>query len=225
MQIVKPNDLALAARAIEAGELVVVPTQRWYMLCGDASDPDACARIFTTKRRPPDKSLLFVAQSPEAARQHFHVSKEAELLAAAFWPGDLALLLPWRDPAEGERHQAVGAPEALVTVAPGILGELAQLTAVPIAATSANVSGTEGTAPSITLEEVLNFVASTEADLPIVVDGGVCPIANHLTIVRCAAEETDIVREGIVHRRAVAAVLGQTTLDRAATGKLRTPGL
>ena len=214
MQIVTPNDLALAAHAIEAGELVVVPTQRWYMLCCDASNPDACARIFTTKRRPPDKSLLFVAPSPEAVRQRFHVSKDAELLAAAFWPGDLALLLPWRDPAEGERHQAVGAPEALVTVAPGILGELATLTAAPIAATSANVSGTEGTAPSITLEEVLNFVASTEADLPIVVDGGVCPIANHLTIVRCTADGTEIAREGVVHARAVAAVLGGDAMEK-----------
>jgi L-threonylcarbamoyladenylate synthase len=209
MRIVTHHDLALAARAIEAGELVIVPTQRWYMLCCDASNPDACARIFTTKRRPPDKSLLFVAPSPEAVRRRFHVSTEAELLAAAFWPGDLALLLPWRDPAEGERHQAVGTPEALVTIAPGVLGELATLTAVPIAATSANVSGTEGTAPSITLEEVLDFVTSTEADLPIVVDGGVCPIANHLTIVRCTSDGADVTRDGVVHPRAVATVLSR----------------
>jgi L-threonylcarbamoyladenylate synthase len=209
MRIVTHSDLALAARAIEAGELVIVPTQRWYMLCCDASKPDACARIFTTKRRPPDKSLLFVAQSLDAVRQRFHVSKEAELLAAAFWPGDLALLLPWRDPAEGERNQAVGTPEALVTVAPGVLGELATLTAVPIAATSANVSGTEGTAPSITLEEVLDFVTGTEADLPIVVDGGVCPIANHLTIVRCTSDGADVTRDGVVHPRAVATVLSR----------------
>jgi L-threonylcarbamoyladenylate synthase len=209
MRIVTHHDLALAARAIEAGELVIVPTQRWYMLCCDASNPDAVGRIFTTKRRPPDKSLLFVAPSPEAVRQRFHVSTEAELLAAAFWPGDLALLLPWRHPAEGERHQAVGTPEALVTVAPGVLGELATLTAVPIAATSANVSGTEGTAPSITLEEVLDFVTSTEADLPIVVDGGVCPIANHLTIVRCTSDGADVTRDGVVHPRAVATVLSR----------------
>src|SRR4051795_11721135 len=97
MRIVTSSDLDLAARAIEAGELVVVPTERWYMLCCDASNPGACARIFTTKKRPPDKSLLFVAPSPEAVRQRFSVAKEAELLAAAFWPGDLALLLPWRD--------------------------------------------------------------------------------------------------------------------------------
>jgi L-threonylcarbamoyladenylate synthase len=209
MRIVTHSDLALAARAIEAGELVIVPTQRWYMLCCDASKPDACARIFTTKRRLPDKSLLFVAQSLDAVRQRFHVSKEAELLAAAFWPGDLALLLPWRDPAEGERNQAVGTPEALVTVAPGVLGELATLTAVPIAATSANVSGTEGTAPSITLKEVLDFVTGTEADLPIVVDGGVCPIANHLTIVRCTSDGADVTRDGVVHPRAVATVLSR----------------
>ncbi|MEV6631588.1 Sua5/YciO/YrdC/YwlC family protein [Actinoplanes sp. NPDC051470] len=207
------SDLDLAARAIEAGELVVVPTKRWYMLCCDASNPGACARIFSTKKRPPDKSLLFVAPSPEAVRQRFSVAKEAELLAAAFWPGDLALLLPWRDAAEGERHQAVGTPEALVTIAPGILGELATLAAVPIAATSANLS-TERPGPSITLQEVLDFVTSAEADIPIVVDGGVCPIANHLTIVRCSAAGTEITREGVVHRRAVFAVIGWAEADQ-----------
>jgi L-threonylcarbamoyladenylate synthase len=209
MQIVTTGDLDLVVSAIESGELAVVPTKRWYMLCCDASNPDACARIFTAKGRPVDKSLLFVAQSLEDVRQRFYMSKEAELLAAAFWPGDLALLLPWRDPAEGERHRSVGAPEALVTVAPGILGELAARAAVPIAATSANLSGTERPGPSVSLEEVLDFAISAKAEIPVVVDGGVCPMVNHLTIGRCTAGGAEVAREGAVHLRAVAAVLGE----------------
>lgn len=208
MRIVKPTELDLAARAIEAGELVVVPTKRWYMLCCNAANADACARIFATKQRPVDKSLLLVAPSTDVVRQLLHVTKEAELLATAFWPGDLALLLPWRDVADGERYQAVGTPDALVTCAPGILGELATRTATLIAATSANLSGPDGPGPSVSLKEVLDFVATAKADIPIVIDDGVCPIVNHLTIVRCTTDGAELVREGVIHARAVAAVLG-----------------
>ena len=209
MQIVTTGDLDLVVSAVESGELAVVPTKRWYMLCCDASNPDACTRIFTAKERPADKSLLFVAQSLEVVRQRFYMSQESELLAAAFWPGDLALLLPWRDSAEGERHKAVGTPEALVTIAPGILGELAARAAVPIAATSANLSGTQRPGPSVSLEEVLDFATSAKAEIPVVVDGGVCPMVNHLTIVRCTVDGAEVTREGLVHPRAVAAVLGE----------------
>jgi L-threonylcarbamoyladenylate synthase len=206
MRIVRPNELDLAAHAVEAGDLVVIPTRRWYMLCCDAANAGACARVFAAKRRPADRSLLLVASSAEVVQQLLCLSEDAELLAEAFWPGDLALLLPWRDPTDGQRYAAVGTP-ALVTRAPGLLGELANRTACPIAATSANISGTDGPGPSISLAEVREFVEAAGADIPIVVDGGVCPIANHLTIVSCTNDRAELVREGVLHARAVAAVL------------------
>jgi L-threonylcarbamoyladenylate synthase len=209
IRAVAATEVNLAARAMEAGELVVVPTGRWYMICCDASNADACARIFTAKQRPVEKSLLLVARSVEAASQQFRMSMDATLLAEAFWPGDLALLLSWRDPAEGLRYSAVGAPEALVTVAPGVLGELAQLASCPVAATSANISGTTLRRPSITLAEVQGFIAETGAEVPVVVDGGICPTANHVTIVRCGNDRTELVRDGIVHTRAIRAALGR----------------
>lgn len=209
MKVVAPSDVRLAAEAMEAGELVIVPTSRWYMICCDAGNADACARIFAAKQRPADKSLLLVARSMDAVRELFSVSGDAELLARAFWPGDLALLLPWRDAADGARHSAVGVPEGLVTIAPGVLGEFAKLASCSVAATSANISGTTGCGPSITLAEVRDFVTDTEVEVPVVVDGGICPTANHLTVVRCASSRTELVREGTLHTRAVSAALDQ----------------
>lgn len=40
-------------------------------------------------------------------------------------------------------------------------------------------------------------------------DGGVCPAANHLTIVDCASDQTHLVRAGLVHPRAVTSVVGR----------------
>jgi L-threonylcarbamoyladenylate synthase len=117
MRIVRPSELDSAARAIEAGELVIVPTARWYMICADASNADASGVIFTGKRRPSGKSLAYVAPSLAVCEQHFQLGAEARKLAEMFWPGDLALLLPWRNPEDAARHAAVGSP-ALTTIAP-----------------------------------------------------------------------------------------------------------
>ncbi|MEU4358742.1 hypothetical protein [Streptomyces virginiae] len=51
-------------------------------------------------------------------------------------------------------------------------------------------------------------LASVDLDA-VVMDGGVCPAANHLTIVDCADDQTHLIRAGLVHPRAVASVLGR----------------
>ncbi|MGI5147216.1 L-threonylcarbamoyladenylate synthase [Plantactinospora sp. CA-294935] len=192
---------------MEAGELVIMPTSRWYMICCDAGDADACARIFAAKQRPIAKSMVLVAPSMDAVRQHFRLTAEAELLADALWPGDMALLLPWRDASDGSRYCMVGTPWALVTYAPGLLGELAARASCLIAATTANLSVMDAPGPSINLAEVREFIAKSGAGVSVAVDGGICPTANHLTIVRCADDRTELVREGVVHTRAVMAAL------------------
>jgi L-threonylcarbamoyladenylate synthase len=199
MQIITPRDIDLAARAIESGELVIVPTSRWYMICADASNAQACDSIFKGKRRPGAKSLAYVAPSLASCQEHFELSAEAERLATMFWPGDLALLLPWRRPEDAARHTAVGSP-ALTTVAPGV------------AATTANISGDAGPAdlgPAVTIEEVHDFLAASGLTPSVIVDGGVCPAANHMTIVDCFTPEAKLVRTGLVHQRAVSAALGR----------------
>lgn len=211
MRIVRPSELDSAARAIEAGELVIVPTARWYMICADASNADASGVIFQGKRRPSGKSLAYVAPSLAVCEQHFQLGAEARKLAETFWPGDLALLLPWRNPEDAACHAAVGSP-ALTTIAPGVLGELAARAKVPVAATTANISGDAGLddlGPAVTLEEVHAFLAASGLTVSVIVDGGVCPAANHMTIVDCFTSEARLVRTGLVHQRAVTAALGR----------------
>jgi L-threonylcarbamoyladenylate synthase len=210
LKLIRPADLALAIEAVESGKLVVLPTRRWYMVCANASDADACGRIFTGKRRPTAKSLLYVLPTREAAADLFELTTQAERLASAFWPGDLAMILPWRAAAMGEQHRAVGATNALVTLAPGVLGELATGSRVPIAATTVNISGGEGTidrGPAITPMEVKQFVDATGVEVEYCVDGGICPLANHLTIVDCTSHSSQVIRSGVVHDRAIEVAL------------------
>jgi L-threonylcarbamoyladenylate synthase len=176
------------------------------MVCGAAGDDITCQRIFTGKRRPTAKSLLYVTRDKHEAFNKFVITPDAERLITAFWPGDLALRLTWKDPAQGAPHSAVGNPTALVGHETGVLGELAQLTTVPLAATTANISGgpdAPGPGPAITVDEVIAFAQ----DIDVVIDGGICPLSLHLTIVDCTGPQAILSRSGVVSDRAVAAVL------------------
>src|SRR5688500_7195461 len=112
MRIVGLADIDEAAAAVDAGGLVVVPTRRWYMLCGRADRNAVATRIFGIKKRPTDRSLLYVARSYDEATGIFAMNDDARLLADAFWPGDLALLLPWRKASDIVRMEGVGDSEA-----------------------------------------------------------------------------------------------------------------
>jgi L-threonylcarbamoyladenylate synthase len=209
MHMTTPAAIDQAAAAIRAGHLVIVPTNRWYMICAAATDEQSCSRIFQAKRRPETKSLVFVPDTFDAVERHFHLNEAARTLADAFWPGELALLLPWRDPEDAALHRAVGSP-ALVSLATGVLGDLALAVGGPLAATSANISGNAGPedpGPSISLSEVRSFLEVSGLDVAQVIDGGVCPAANHTTIVDCFTAEPKLVRTGLIHQRAIESAL------------------
>jgi L-threonylcarbamoyladenylate synthase len=213
VRLIDASLLSEAVDAVNNGELVIVPTERWYMICANASNAEACDRIFTAKQRPTSKPLAFVVRSFDNAQQLFVIHPAAQLLCQSFWPGNLAVLLPWRHPTQGAAHASVGAERALVTCAPGVLGQLAATASVPVAATTVNVSGNaggDGSGPAITITEVGSFVSDSGIDVAVCIDGGVCPAVSHLTIVDCSNATPSITRTGLVHERAISATLSQS---------------
>jgi tRNA A37 threonylcarbamoyladenosine synthetase subunit TsaC/SUA5/YrdC len=93
----KAASVEAAAAALDADQLVVMPSARWYMLCGRADAEPVTRRMFAGKHRPSDRSLMLAVADRKAAAGMFSFTSAARVLADAFWPGDLALLLPWRD--------------------------------------------------------------------------------------------------------------------------------
>ena len=222
MHPINPAQITDAARALEHGSLVVVPTSRWYMVCADATNTEACERIFTAKKRPTGKSLVLVSPSLRHAQATFSMTAAASALATAFWPGDLALVLPWADPAHG--YDTVGTPNAHVTVTTGHLGALAAEATAPVAATTINTSGDAHSShpgPAITLTEVQSFLAGSRLDVAVTIDGGICPLADHMTIVDCTQPAARITRTGVVHQRAVHAALAPPNQPADVDGHLR----
>jgi tRNA threonylcarbamoyl adenosine modification protein (Sua5/YciO/YrdC/YwlC family) len=197
--------------ALDAGGIVVLPTRRWYMLCADSTNGEACQRIFDGKGRSRAKPLALVVSSDDAVADRFTISAAARCLANGLWPGDLALSLPWREPASAHGRWWLGAETAMVTRDPWLLGAVAARTRNPPAASVVSVSdgrSEDERAPALSPAQVRRFVDRTATPVDVIVDGGVCPIGRGLTVVDCAAGDTPrLVREGAVHVRALREVL------------------
>lgn len=85
-----------AARAVlEAGGVVAIPTDTVYGLAVRADDDDAVRKLFRLKRRPDGNPLPILLGDPEDLPQVADdVPEPARVLAEAFWPGPLTLVLP-----------------------------------------------------------------------------------------------------------------------------------
>ena len=76
-----------AARALKAGDLVILPTETVYGLAADAGNARAVARLYEAKGRPRFNPLIAHVVDSTAAERVAHFDDRARALASAFWPG------------------------------------------------------------------------------------------------------------------------------------------
>lgn len=83
-----------AARLLETGELVALPTETVYGLGADAENPAAIAKIYAAKGRPSNHPVIVhLASGADLSRWARDIPPEADRLAAAFWPGPLTMIV------------------------------------------------------------------------------------------------------------------------------------
>ena len=205
---------AIAARLIQSGELVAIPTETVYGLGADGLNPDAVAKIFIAKGRPQDNPLiLHVAQASDMEQLCHHIPAGAYALAEKFWPGPLTLVLPARDivprrTTGGLDTVAVRCPDSAIT------REIIRLSGVPIAAPSANISGKPSTT---TAAHVLH---DHDGKIAAIVDGGPCRVGVESTIVDLTEERPRLLRPGGITPEQLVEVLGDLVVDKAVTAQI-----
>lgn len=186
--------LAEAARLLRNGRLVAFPTETVYGLGAHALDPDAVARIFAAKGRPPDNPLIVHINDPAALDDLvLRVTPLAHKLVEAFWPGPLTLVLDARPAVPrattgGLATVAVRMPDHPVAAA------LLAAAEVPVAAPSANLSGRPS--PTTAAHVVHDLGGAIDA----VLDGGPCPVGVESTVVDARGEVPVVLREGSISR-------------------------
>ena len=133
--------IADARGALAAGQAIVYPTETFYAVGVDALSSDALARLFAIKGREPGKPVALIAADTAMA---FAVAREvpavARVLAEAFWPGPLTLVLPARGeipaPLIGD-DGGVGVRVSSHPIARALCAGFGR----PLTATSANLAG------------------------------------------------------------------------------------
>ena len=92
---ITPESVALAARLLQQGELVALPTETVYGIAADARNGEAVSKIFVAKGRPQDNPLIVHVTGPEMLHGLVsEVPERAQLLMAAFCPGPLTIIMP-----------------------------------------------------------------------------------------------------------------------------------
>lgn len=164
-----------AVKFLSEGQTVAIPTETVYGLAANAFNPEACARIYGAKQRPSDNPLIVHVADLEMLKKvieptlfadafachslngedivrnglcsgDLELVKRLRVVAKAFWPGPLTLILP-KSPAipdivVGVKNKADFRDTVAVRMpAHPIALKIIEMCGFPLAAPSANLSG------------------------------------------------------------------------------------
>ena len=208
-------DIARAADIIRRGGLVGFPTETVYGLGGNALDPQAAKAIYAAKGRPSDNPLIVhIAKSEEMEALAASVPENAWKLAGAIWPGPLTMVLPKKSCVPDETTGGL-ATVAIRCPADEAARRLIELSGVPIAAPSANLSGK----PSPTRWE--HVKADLDGRIDALLCGNPCIGGIESTVLDLTdPEHPQVLRPGLITPERVTEVLGvPCTYDPAILGK------
>ena len=196
-------DLDFLADFLRSGGLVAVPTETVYGLAAHALDATACARVFEAKGRPAYDPLIVHVSSRAAADRVATFNTPAEVLAAAFWPGPLTLILP-KKPCVPDAVTSGRTTVAVRVPAHPAMHALLERSGLPLAAPSANPFG------YISPTTAAHVQAGLGDRIDHILDGGPCTIGVESTIVDVRDPLDPVVlRPGGVPVEALAAALGR----------------
>jgi len=197
-----------AAGLIRAGRLVAFPTETVYGLGANALDAAAVERIFEAKGRPKSSPLIVHVASIEMARDlALEWPERAEILARAFWPGPLTLVVRKRADIPAMVTAGLDTVGLRMPAHPMAL-ELLRATGLPIAAPSAN-RFTE--LSPVTAGHVR---ASLGDRVDMVLDGGSSTVGIESTVLSVVDERCVLLRPGVVSAADIEAFVG--IVERAA---------
>lgn len=203
-----------AADLILQGEVVGMPTETVYGLAANALNGDAVAKIFRAKGRPQDNPLIVhIADFEQIYDLCPDVPPQAKLLAEAFWPGPLTMIVPKGDCIPNAVSCGLETVGIRLPSHP-LARDLIRAAGVPLAAPSANTSGRPSTT---TAEHVLRDM---DGKIAAILDGGPCGVGVESTVVTLALDTPRLLRPGGITLEQLETVLGEVEVDRALFEKI-----
>lgn len=212
-------DIQQAIFHLKNEELVAIPTETVYGLAGNALSERAVAQIFGVKNRPTFDPLIVHTSSFDRLSDFAkNVPDLARLLAEAFMPGPLTLLLP----KAAIIPDIVTASSPLVALRipnhPLTLQLLASLD-FPLAAPSANPFG------YISPTNAQHVAQQLGSQIPYILDGGTCAVGLESTIVGFEGDQVIVFRKGGIPVEAIEELVGKVIVQSHSTSNPQAPGM
>jgi len=205
-----PEAIAAALRCLSAGGLVAFPTETVYGLGADAGNGEAVARLYAAKGRPSFNPLIAHVADIDAARRLAVFGRDAEVLARAFWPGPLTLVLPKCPDCPISELALAGLDSVAIRVpAHPVARELLEAFDRPVVAPSANRSG------HVSPTSAAHVLADLRGRVELIIDGGSCPVGVESSIVSCLGGTPALLRPGGLPRETLERALGHGLIETA----------
>lgn len=200
------NGIREAASILDAGGLVVIPTETVYGVAARADRPEAVRRLRQAKRRSADKPFtIHIGRRSEVDRYVTDLSTLARRFMKKGWPGPLTLVISTKDPhkspiasevdSEGLRaifhEDTVGLRFPDHRIAIDLLNE----TRGPVVAASANRAGLPAA------RDAESAVQSLDGLVDLALDHGPARYNRPSTIVRVNGQQYERLREGVYDDR------------------------
>lgn len=205
-----PEDqpLILAAEVIQAGGIIVYPTETLYGIGCSAMHRRALQRVQELKKRAEPKPILVLIRSREELRPLVReVPDAAEALMNAFWPGPLTIVLRASETVLPELTQGKGTIGVRIPSCAVCL-RLLELAGFPITSTSANLSG------NTPLDTIASMRSVLTPGIDLYLDAGTLPPSKPSTVVDASGPSLRILREGAVSADAIRGVIPEPGVVR-----------
>lgn len=219
METIISKDIQKAVSLLTNNELVAIPTETVYGLAGNIFSEKAIKKIFSTKQRPFFNPLIVHISSIEKLESiASYVPEKAKILASAFWPGSLTLVLKKNNAVPdlitaGKDTVAVRIPNHPITL------QLLNLLPFPLAAPSANPFG------SISPTKPTHVAHYFKNNIQQVLDGGSCKNGIESTIIGFEDETPVVYRLGALSIEKIEAVIGKVSVKNNKENKPDAPGM
>ncbi|OGG41053.1 threonylcarbamoyl-AMP synthase [Candidatus Kaiserbacteria bacterium GWA2_50_9] len=197
MDVCKINDancIAKAAATLQAGGVILYPTDTLYGLGADALSDEAVEKVRAIKGRENGKPIHAIFADLDSVGEYAEVNDFARMLAKRYLPGPLTLVLKKR------KEIQAGIARDIDTIGVRIpqnkfCRALAREFGRPFTTTSANKSGKS---PEHSVKDIVKQLGRGAKKIDLAIDAGELPPSEPSTVIDLTGTRPIILREGAI---------------------------
>jgi L-threonylcarbamoyladenylate synthase len=191
---ISPSNLDQAVKLLQAGGVLVYPTETSYALGCDATNDAAVARVFAIKGRPEGKGTPIILPPDADPALYVEWNNTARALAAQHWPGPLNMVADRAARSSVSVRCETDGTQSVRRSSHPVAAELARLLGRPLVATSANRSGESAIYRADEVER--EFAGGQQPDG--ILEAGDLPVVPASTTVKVVGGTVELVRQGSI---------------------------